>query len=112
MFNKTKRPRPGLYGMVLVTVSLLVSPRSGRAYVEAPYPLGRVLNESTNVVVMRLEVVDKEKNTLIYRKVRDLKGTHPGETIKHNIAKNGFQPREWQNVMAWAEVGKTAVFFH
>jgi outer membrane protein assembly factor BamB len=90
----------------------LLLPRGACAYVEAPYTLGRICTESTNILVMRLEQVDKEKNTLVYRKVRDLKGTHPGETIKHNIAHNGFQPREWQNVMAWAEVGQIAVFFH
>lgn len=82
------------------------------AYVEVFYPLGKVLLESTNVVVIVVESVDKQKNTIIYKKVRDLKGTHPGETIKHNIAQAGFEPREWQNVMAWAEVGKTAVMFH
>src|ERR1044071_5954480 len=30
----------------------------------------------------------------------------------HNIGKGGFHPREWQFPMEWAEVGKTAVFFH
>ncbi|MDB5303770.1 MAG: hypothetical protein JWM97_1319, partial [Phycisphaerales bacterium] len=97
---------------LLFVIILLLLPRAASAYVEAPYTLGRVCTEATNIVVMRLEQVDKEKNTLVYRKVRDLKGTHPGETIKHNIAHNGFQPREWQNVMAWAEVGQIAVFFH
>ena len=62
--------------------------------------------------MLRLEKVDREKNLLVYRKVRDLKGTHPGETIKHNISHNGFQPREWQNVMAWAQEGQIAIFFH
>src|SRR5581483_4019409 len=30
----------------------------------------------------------------------------------HRIGKAGFEPREWQFVMDWAEPGKTAVFFH
>src|SRR3954452_22179324 len=91
---------------------LLSRPRPAAGYVEVPYTLGRIIGESTNVLVMRVEAVDKEKNTIVFKKVKDLKGTHPGDTIKHNIAKAGFEPREWQNVMAWAEVGKTAVFFH
>jgi hypothetical protein len=100
--------------VALLSIAFVISflSRSASAYVEAPYTLGRVCTESTNILVMRVEQVDKEKNTIVYRKVRDLKGTHPGETIKHNIAHNGFQPREWQNVMAWAEVGQIAVFFH
>ena len=44
--------------------------------------------------------------------MRDLKGTHNDDVIKHNIGRGGFNPREWQYPMEWAEVGKTAVFFH
>ncbi len=86
--------------------------RLARAYVEAPHSLGQVVNLSTNVVLVRVEKVDKENNLIIYRKVRDLKGVHPTEVIKHNIGRGGFHPREWQYTMEWAEVGKTAVFFH
>jgi hypothetical protein len=87
-------------------------PPPAQAYVEAPYTLGRVIAESSNVLVMRVEKVDKEKNMIIYRKVRDLKGQHNTEVIKHNIARNGYHEREWKYVMEWAEVGKTAIFFH
>ena len=74
--------------------------------------LGQVISLSTNIVVMQVEKVDKEKNLIIYRKVQDLKGKHPTDVIKHNIGRGGFHPREWQYPMDWAEVGKTAVFFH
>jgi len=80
--------------------------------VEAPYPLGKVIRDSTNILVLRVEKVDKEKNLIVYRKVRDIKGTHPGETVKHHIGRFGFHAREWRNIMAWAEVGKSALFFH
>jgi hypothetical protein len=80
--------------------------------VEAPHSLGQVVSLSTNVVLLRVEQVDKEKNLIVYRKVRDLKGKHPTDVIRHNIGRGGFNPREWQYTMAWAEVGKTAVFFH
>ncbi|MFB3891471.1 MAG: FG-GAP repeat domain-containing protein [Phycisphaerae bacterium] len=83
-----------------------------KAYVEIPYALGRIISESTNIVVMQVERVDREKNLIIYRKVRDLKGTCATEQIKHNIGKGGFAPREWQNVMNWAEIGQTALFFY
>jgi hypothetical protein len=97
-----------LAGVALVCA--LLPPAS--AYVEAPHSLGQVIALSTNVMVLRVEKVDREKNLIIYRKVRDLKGTHPTDVIKHNIAHNGYNPREWQYPMEWAEVGKTAVFFH
>src|SRR5262249_23502261 len=47
-----------------------------------------------------------------YRKIKDLKGKHPTNEIRHNIGKGGFHPREWQYPMEWAEPGKIAVFFH
>ncbi len=90
----------------------VVSPPPARAYVEAAHSLGQVVALSTHIMVLRVEKVDKEKNMVIYRKVRDLKGTHPTDVVKHNIGRGGFHPREWQYPMEWAEVGKTAVFFH
>jgi hypothetical protein len=87
--------------------------RHAHAYVEAPHSFGQVVNLSTNVLLMRVEKVDKEKRIIIYRKVRDIKGTHSTDVIKHNLgASNGFHEREWKYPMEWAEVGKTAVFFH
>jgi hypothetical protein len=82
------------------------------AYVEIPYTLGRVVAESTSITLMRVEKVDKERNLILFRKVKDLKGTHPTDVIKHNIGRGGFHPREWQTIMEWADAGKTAVFFN
>ncbi len=107
-----RRVAPSSVRGIALTLAVLLPCRAGSGYVEAPYPLGRIIQDSTNILVMRVESVDKAKNLIVYRKVRDLKGTHPGETIKHNIGRGGFHPREWQNVMAWAEVGRTAMFFH
>ncbi|HZT83290.1 MAG TPA: VCBS repeat-containing protein, partial [Gemmataceae bacterium] len=98
--------------VVAAGAALALWPRAGRAYVEAPYSLGRVVNESSHVLVVRVEKVDKEKNMIIFSKVKDLKGKHPTDVIKHNIGRGGFNPREWQYIMQWAEPGKEAVFFH
>lgn len=97
---------------LLITLVVLANVRPAGAYVEGNYTLGRIAAESTHVVVMEVAKVNKEKGLVIYKKVEDLKGKHPVEEIKHNIGQKGFHPREWQNVMAWAEVGKRAVFFH
>jgi hypothetical protein len=90
---------------------LILTPPA-RAYIEAPHTLGKCVHESTNIVLLELVRVNTEKNLLIYKKVADLKGKHPGEEIKHNIGKRGFHEREWKNIMAWAEVGKKAVFMY
>jgi hypothetical protein len=84
----------------------------GLAYVEAPYSLGQVCKESTTISVLEVTRVDKDKGLILFKKVQDLKGTHPQNVVKHNIGKRGFHAREWQNVMNWAEVGQKAVFFH
>src|SRR5262245_26756238 len=98
---------------VLATLGLfLTTAVSARAYVEAPMPLGAVIAQSTNVMVVTVEKVDREKNLIVFKKLEDLKGKHPTDVVKHNIGRGGFHPREWQYIMEWAEAGKTAVFFH
>src|SRR4051794_20154135 len=89
-------------------VGFLLTGPTVQAYVEAPHTLGQCCKDSTNVVLVELTKINKEKGLLIYKKVQDLKGKHPQDEIKHNIGTRGFHPREWQNVMNWAEVGKRA----
>jgi hypothetical protein len=101
-----------LVAPMLVAAAMLFTPRQATAYVEAPYTLGRLVQESSNVLLMRVEKVDREKNLIIYRKVKDLKGVHPTDIIKHNIGHAGFNPREWQYCMEGAQVGNLAVMFH
>jgi hypothetical protein len=100
--------------LALLSAAALLTwwPTPAPAYVEAAMSLGSVVSQSSNVVLVRVEKVDKQKNLIIYRKVRDIKGKHPTDIIKHNIGRGGFNPREWQYPMAWAEPGKLAVFFH
>jgi hypothetical protein len=83
-----------------------------RGYIEAPHTLGQCVRESTNIVLMQVERVNKEKGLVIYKKLQDIKGKHPTVEIKHNIGTRGFHPRESQNIMKWAEPGKKAVFFY
>ena len=87
-------------------------PEPAQAYVEVPITLGDIIRQSTNVCTMQVSKVDREKNLIIYTKVQDIKGKHPQTEIKHNIGRGGLRPGEWEEIMKWAEVGKTAVFFH
>jgi hypothetical protein len=106
------RVRVGMRWASAVAAGVLMASAPAAAYVEAPYTLGKLMTDSTNIVVLRVTSVDQAKNLLIYAKVRDIKGTHQGETVKHNIGRGGFHPREWQTIMAWAQVGRTALMFH
>src|SRR5262249_17477651 len=115
---QTGRPLAGgtmrrLFWAALIALALAWAvPLPAPAYIEAPYSLGRVCHESTHVVLMEVTRVPKEKGLIFYKKVKDLKGNHGEQEIKQNIGKRGFHPRESQTIMAWAEVGKRAVFFH
>ena len=115
--DRENRDAPHFSRRRLAAAALLLAlaalpPARAEAYVEAAYPLGKLIAESTNIVLMRVESAERPANNLVLRKVRDIKGTHKGETMKHNIGQNGFHPREWQTVMAWAKVGETALVFH
>jgi hypothetical protein len=69
------------------------------AYIEAGYTLAEVAK------------VDVEKNLILYKKLRDLKGQMPDGPIKHNIGQRGFNPREPKNIMDWAHAGRKAIIF-
>ena len=96
----------------VVGVIALWMAQPAQAYIEEVHSLGKVVALSTNIVLMQIIAVDREKNLIVYKKVRDIKGVHPTEIIKHNIGRTGLRPNEWKPTMDWAEVGKTAVFFH
>jgi hypothetical protein len=96
----------------LVALLWLAAPPAARAYIDIAYSLGRVIKESSNILSVRVASVDRQANRIVFQKVRDIKGQHRGDLIKHEIGQLGLDPRERQTIMAWAEVGKTAVFFH
>jgi len=97
--------------LICLCALLITLTRPAHAYVEIPYTLGRLINEATNIMTLRLEKVDKANRRLIFSKVTDLKGKHPANEVKH-VINNGFEEREWKTIMNWAEPGKIAVFFH
>jgi hypothetical protein len=91
---------------------LLLVPSPAPAYVEAPHSLGQIVALSSHILLMRVTAVDRKTNSVIFAKVRDIKGKHGQTEVRHRIGTAGFEPREWQTVMNWAEVGKEAVMFH
>src|SRR5262249_1110902 len=81
------------------------------AYVDWAPTLGKLIKDSKNIVVVRVEKVSEEKRAIIFKKVADLKGKHAGEEIKHQIT-DGLHPREPHTIMDWAEPGQLAILFH
>jgi hypothetical protein len=100
-----RRLLPLVVGLVFVCAA------QAQAYIEIPYTLGKVIEDSSHIVLIEVARVNKEKGLIIFKKVRDLKGEWPDKELKHNIGTRGFHEREWQAVMRWAEAGKPAIFF-
>src|SRR5690348_10037584 len=86
--------RLNMKSKLFVFALLALGVSSAQAYVEIPYTLGRLVTESTHVMLVQVDKVDKTKNLVIYRKIKDIKGTHPADVIKHNIGQAGFSPKE------------------
>ncbi len=95
-------------------------PDSSSAYITFhPPTLGSVVASSTNIMLVQVEKVSREKSIIIYRKVRDIKGKFPKDVVKHIFGTYDppqneaglfkLNARDWSYVLQWAEPGKEAV---
>jgi hypothetical protein len=48
-----------------------LSTGTARAYVEVPYTLGKVVKESTNIVLVEVTRVNQERGLILYKKLKD-----------------------------------------
>jgi TolB protein len=96
-----------LLGMALV-VGLAATPAYG--YLGVFQSLGQVTSDAQVIVVLEVEKVSRENKVIVYKKVADLKGNHPGTQVKHHIA-GGDDARDAEAILNWAAPGKTAIFF-
>lgn len=112
------------YNTCAVGLLIAVCAPAARGYITNPVPTLGVLCNSTYITVVRVEKVSKERGVIIYKKMHDLKGKYPRDTIRHVFdLKNtpahkgqGDVPvrpneKDWKYAVQWAEVGKTAVVF-
>jgi hypothetical protein len=72
---------------LLLATALLAYPRPAPALLEIPYTLGQICKEATNIAVLRLDSVDKEKRTIVFKPNEDLKGKWGSEQIVHKFGK-------------------------
>src|SRR5262245_3893254 len=103
----TGRAILGLGWLGLFAVGLLLwSPgRRVDAYVDGgPATLGGLCAMSTHITVVKIDNYSPEKRVIIYRKVADLKGQYPRETIKHALGPtHGVKP----DLLQPGQIGKT-----
>lgn len=93
--------------LFLLAGSCIFLVRPAPAYIGGPpMTLGLMCGWSTHVMIARVERLDRNKNLIFFRKVRDVKGKWPAETVRHYF--NPALPNR-QYVMDWVEPGKTVV---
>ena len=64
----------------LVAVLTCFKPDPAAAYiVSPPTTLGSMVKISTQVIVVKVEKVDRDKNVIVWRKVREIKGKWPSD---------------------------------
>jgi FG-GAP-like repeat len=95
---------------VLALAILVAAASPSWAYIEAPMTLADVINQSTQITILRVTKVDKSKNMIVYEKVEDVKGKFPTASARH-VCSGQLREGETKTVLDWAEPGKTAIFF-
>jgi HEAT repeat protein len=106
--------RSAMKRFLLLLLVVVGTPTPSRAYLEVSPTvptLGRVVNQSTRIVVLQVDKVSREKQIVIYKKVADLKGKDSDDVVKHKLT-DGYHPRESRTVLDWAEPGELAVCFY
>ena len=59
-----------------------------RAFVDASPTLGRLVNDSSTIVILEVQKVQKEKRLILFKKVADLKGQTSAGPVKPAFARN------------------------
>ncbi len=87
----------------------LMLAESTPAYIGGPpLSLGIMCNWSTHVMIAKVDKIDRDKNVVIFQKVRDVKGKWPSDVVRQ-FFNPGLPTRG--HVMNWAEPGKTVMFY-
>ena len=92
-------------------MAFLLSTPGVHPYIDATPTLGQLMKDSTDIVVLEVEKVNADKRIIIYKKAGSLKGTLPGDEMRHQIT-IGWHPRESKIILDWAQPGKRAICFH
>ena len=51
--------------------ALIGAATTAHAYIEVPYSLGRLVNESLYIIVLKVDKLDRERNLIVFSKVKD-----------------------------------------
>src|SRR5262249_933445 len=92
--------RPFVHPLGLIWVVVLVVPLQAQtpqipAKANQPSALGLQIEDAERIVVLEVDKADRERGTISYKKVKDLKGNGSAERVEHRLGAE-FPKREWQ----------------
>src|SRR5262249_5254869 len=94
----------------LVLVGGLGVPAPAQAYIGSYPTLGKLTADSSHIVVLQVDSVSRDKQVVIFKKIKDLKGKSAAAVVKHKL-RDGYHPRQARAILDWAEPGEIAVSF-
>ena len=95
---------------ILLLLVHCAAPALSEAYMAAMPTLGKIIKDSSDIAVLEVDKVSREKQVIIFKKVADLKGKGVPDVVKHKLT-DGFHPRQSRTILDWAEPGAIAVCF-
>src|SRR5262249_19276456 len=81
------------------------------AYIAAMPTLAKIITDSSHIVVLQVDKVNREEQVIVFKKAADLKGKGLSDVVKHKLT-DGLHPRQSHTTLDWAEPGSIAVSFH
>ncbi|HMF18807.1 MAG TPA: HEAT repeat domain-containing protein, partial [Gemmataceae bacterium] len=94
----------------LLALAIFAFSGQSPAYLAAMPTLGKIIADSSNIVVLEVDKISREKQVVIFKKVAELKGKGLPDVVKHKLT-DGFHPRQARAILDWAEPGAIAVCF-
>ena len=84
----------GLILVLALLVPLQAQPPQIPAKANQPSALGFQIQDAERIVVLEVDKADRERGTISYKKVKDLKGNSLAERVEHRLGVE-FPKREW-----------------
>jgi alpha-galactosidase len=110
--NAMPTRHPGPLAASLAAASLLLVRQPGCGFIDTfrPQTLGAACERAQTITVMRVKKFSKERATVLFEKVKDLKGKYPRPGLRERLG-SAHLPAEKRHYLDWVGEGKTAVVF-
>lgn len=95
---------------LFLMLTFLAMPTQSWAFIDASPTLGSIVADSTQIVVLQVDKVSRDRQVIIFKRIADLKGNDSPGLVKHKLT-DGFRPQQARAILDWAEPGASAIAF-